>query len=255
MRVIQIPVLADNYTYLIICEKTDKAAVVDSPDASATRNAAKKANVELVAIIDTHHHWDHIGANEDFLSKQKIPVYAGSKDQDRIYGLSNPLDEGDEVKIGSLSFKILFIPGHTRAHIAYVGHGAVFCGDTLFVGGCGRLFEGSPEQMVNSLTKLKNLPDETKVYCMHEYTQKNLEFALTVEPNNPALKEKYDEVISKRKQNQPTVPSTIGEEKTYNPFLRWDSPELIENVKKDNPGISDDPVSIFEATRSMKDFF
>ena len=182
-------------------------------------------------------------------------VYGGAYDQNRIYGLNHPLKEGDEVRLGELKFKILDIPGHTLGHIAYYGHGVVFCGDTLFVGGFGRLFEGTAKQMFDSLSKLKNLPDDTKVYCMHEYSQKNLEFALILEPNNPALLKKYREVCAKRKRGESTVPSTIGEEKSYNPFLRWDSEELTANVGALLAAPLHDPVDIFAATRALKDKF
>lgn len=255
MRVIQVPVLADNYTYLVIDDESGLTAAVDTPDAAATRNAVKKADVQLAAIFDTHHHWDHSGGNQGLLDRQHLPVYGGKYDVGRIHGLSHPLEENDRVKLGSLTFEILDIPGHTLGHIAYYGHGAVLCGDTLFVGGCGRLFEGTPEMMLDSLTKLKNLPDDTKMYCMHEYTEKNLEFALTLEPTNPALQKKYREVLEKRKKGESTVPSTIGEEKSYNPFLRWDSPELIKHLKKRFPKINTDPVTLFAAIRSLKDSF
>lgn len=255
MRVVQIPVLNDNYTYLIICEKTKFAAVVDSPDAPATRNQVKKSGAELRYIFNTHHHWDHTGANEDLLSKAKLEVYASEYDQERISGVTHSLKAGDEVFCGELKFKVLFIPGHTLGHIAFYGHGAVFCGDTLFSGGCGRLFEGTPKMMFDSLNQLKQLPDETLVYCMHEYTLANLEFALTVEPNNKALKEKFEKVRLARSNHESTVPSTIGEEKTYNPFLRADSPELIENLKIKKPDLSDDPVEIFAFLRKLKDEF
>lgn len=147
MRVLQIPVLQTNYVYVVICEKTNQAFVIDSPDAPATRNALKKENVEFVAIVDTHHHWDHVGGNEDLLkSHPHITIYGSAFDKGRVPGLSQTLVEGDTFNMGSLSFKILDIPGHTLGHIALYGHGALFCGDTLFLGGCGRLFEGTAEE-------------------------------------------------------------------------------------------------------------
>lgn len=255
MRVVQIPTLLDNYTYLVICGETGKCGIVDSPDSQATIDVIERAKVAPAAILSTHHHWDHVGGNEELARKYNIPVYGGENDKDRLPGLIHPLKEGDSVTIGSLTLKILFIPGHTKGHIAYVTDGAVFCGDTLFAAGCGRLFEGTPERMVSSLTKLKNLPDDTKVYCGHEYTQKNLEFALTLEPENPSAQKKYDEVVAKRKKGESTVPTTIAEEKSYNPFLRWDSPELIVNLKKKIPALKTDPVTIFAATRHLKDHY
>lgn len=255
MRVIQIPTLFDNYTYLILCEKTGESAIVDSPDAEATIEVIKREGVNPVSIFSTHHHLDHVGGNIDLVQWKKMRVYGGKSDEGRIPKLTDPLCEGDTVTLGELKFKIIDIPGHTRGHIAFVTEEAVFCGDTLFLAGCGRLFEGTPEQMISSLTKLKNLPDNTKVYCGHEYSQKNLEFAQLLEPKNQALQKKYEEVLEKRKINQSTVPSTMEEERSYNPFFRWDSPELIENVCQKKPGLKKDPISIFAATRELKDKF
>ncbi len=255
MRVVQIPTLFDNYTYLLICEKTGQTAIVDSPDAEATLAVIRREGVDPVAIFSTHHHMDHVGGNEELIAFKKMPVYGGLNDRQRIPCLTHPVEEGDQISLGSLIFRVMDIPGHTRGHIAYVGEGAVFCGDTLFAGGCGRLFEGSAEQMVFSLGKLKNLPNPTAVYCGHEYTQKNLEFALTLEPDNQSLQTKYAEVVDLRKKSKPTVPTTIGEEKSYNPFLRTESPELITNLKKKIPGLKDDRLSVFVAVRKMKDGF
>lgn len=277
MRVVQIPTLLDNYTYLVICEKTGKCGIVDSPDAGATITVIEREKVAPATILSTHHHWDHVGGNEELARKYNIPVYGGENDKGRLPGLTHPLKENDTITIGNVTLKILLIPGHTKGHIAYVyspspsplpsrkggkmpleggrGEGAVFCGDTLFAAGCGRLFEGTPEQMVASLTKLKNLPDDTKVYCGHEYTQKNLEFALTLEPENRSARKKYNEVLAKRKRGESTVPTTIAEEKSYNPFLRCESPELIENLKKKIPGLKIDPVSVFTAARDLKDHY
>jgi len=220
MKIIQIPVLQDNYAYLAICEITGLAAVIDSPDAPAVRNAAKRAGVEIVAIFNTHHHWDHIGSNEDLLSKKKMSVYASAYDKDRVPGVTSLVADGMTIALGDLRFDVIEAPGHTLGHVLYYGHGALFCGDTLFVGGCGRLFEGTPEQMVESLRKIASLPQHTQIYCAHEYTQKNLEFCLQLNPENIALQKKYEDVIALRKKNLPTVPTTLAEELAYNPFLR-----------------------------------
>lgn len=255
MKIVQIPALQDNYIYLIICEKTGQAAIVDSADAPLTRNTAKKNNVSIEAIFNTHHHWDHAGGNSDLVSKKPdLKVFASHYDKDRIDCVTKTVGEGDSVSIGELKFSVMDIPGHTLGHIAYYGNGVLFCGDTLFVSGCGRLFEGTPAQMFDSLSKIKNLPDETIVYCAHEYSQSNLKFALTLEPSNKKLMEKIKEVEAKRANGESTVPTTLAEELSYNPFLRWDAPELMTSVIKQT-GCGNSPLEIFTATRKLKDNF
>ena len=169
--------------------------------------------------------------------------------------MTHPVDEGDEVAVAGLKARALFIPGHTTGHVAYLFGDNLFCGDTLFTAGCGRLFEGTAEQMHASLSKLMRLPENTLVYCGHEYTEKNLEFALTVEPGNPKLAARLKNVRSLRAQGLPTVPSTIAEEKETNPFLRWESREIRENLKKRFPNLSLNPVSVFAQVRQLKDQF
>jgi len=255
MRVVQIPLLRDNYAYLVVCEATREAAVVDPSEAGPVLRQVEKEEVNLKAILNTHHHWDHTGGNADLLQRFSLRVYGHRRDQGRIPGLTHPLDEGDEVVIGKLQAKVLFIPGHTKGHIAYLFPGGLFCGDTLFVAGCGRLFEGSAEEMHSSLNKLKDLPTETLVYCGHEYTEKNLQFALTLEPDNPRLAEKIQRVRSLRARGLSTVPSTMAEERETNPFLRWDSREIHQNLERSFPDLSPDPVSVFARTRELKDKF
>jgi hydroxyacylglutathione hydrolase len=187
------------------------------------------------------------------LERYALHVYGHRNDRGRIPGLSDPLEEGDEVSIGKLRSKVFFIPGHTQGHVAYLFANRLFCGDTLFIAGCGRLFEGTAEQMLTSLTKLKQLPPDTLVYCGHEYTQKNLEFALTLEPHNPKLREKLERVRSLRAQNLSTVPSTIAEEIDTNPFLRWDSHEIRENLRQRFPSAGTEPVEVFAKVRELKD--
>jgi hydroxyacylglutathione hydrolase len=257
MRVIQIPVLQDNYQYLLICEKTGEAAAIDAPDAPAVAKVARQEGVKLVAVWNTHHHWDHIGANEELVSRFDVPVYCSAYDfeQGRVPCAKQALHEGDEVRVGNLVFRILEIPGHTLGHIAYVGEGVVFCGDTLFAGGCGRLFEGTPAQMQNSLSKLMALPDETLVYCMHEYTEKNLDFALTLEPENEDLKRKRREVLVKRQKGKSTVPTTLAEEKSYHPFLRTGKPSLTATLTQLGLSSNADAVETFRLIRELKDQF
>lgn len=258
MRTIPIPVLSDNYTYLIIDETTGASALVDCPDAKPALRRVEAERAQLRAVLCTHHHWDHVGANADLRAAvPDLAVYGSATEGARIPELTHPLAEGDEVAIGRSVARVLSIPAHTRGHIAYFFPDdlSVFCGDTLFVGGCGRVFEGTAAEMVSSLRKLMALPDETKVYCGHEYTETNLRFALTLEPNNGALRAKYDRVTSARAAEKPTVPSTIAEERATNPFLRLDSPELQESLRRTHPDLADDPVAVFAAARTLKDAF
>lgn len=256
MKIVQIPVLKDNYTYLLICAETGQAAVVDSPEAAPVLLAAEREGVDLVAILNTHHHGDHVGANQELLANRDLEVFGHVSDRDRIPGMTRGLEEGDRVTVGRLTSRVLFVPGHTRAHIAYLFDDVMFCGDTVFVGGCGRLFEGTPEQMYHSLNrKISALSDETRMYCAHEYTEKNLSFALTLEPGNRLLQEKMQRVREARSRGESTVPSTLGEEKSYNPFFRCDSPEIYENLSKKAGNVPKDPVAVFTRVRELKDRF
>lgn len=255
MKIIQIPLLRDNYGYLLVCEKTNRAAIVDPSEADPVLRRVEQEKVELAAILNTHHHRDHTGGNEGLLGQRKLQVYGHQSDQGRIFGMTNGLAEGDEIRVGELTGKVFFIPGHTTGHVAYLFDNNLFCGDTLFTAGCGRLFEGTPEQMHASLKKLMALPDNTKVYCGHEYTESNLRFALSVEPNNPKLLARFERVQGQRTRGLATVPSTMEEEKLTNPFLRWDSKEIQASVIFAKPATGRDPVSIFGAVRKMKDAF
>jgi hydroxyacylglutathione hydrolase len=255
MRVVQIPLLRDNYGYLVVSEETGDAAVIDPSEAEPVLARIEKEKVTPRAILNTHHHRDHTGGNAGLLARFRLEVYGHMEDKERIHGLTHPVDEGDEITLGSLKARILFIPGHTKGHVAYLFDNNLFCGDTLFTAGCGRLFEGSAEQMQASLSKLMRLPLDTLVYCGHEYTEKNLEFALTLEPGNPKLIERLKSARSERAKARSTVPSTMAEEKETNPFLRWDSQEIQENLKKQFPNLTLDPVSIFAHVRQLKDQF
>ncbi len=228
MRVIPIPQLSDNYAYLIIDEPTKEAGIVDCAEAEPVLRVLREHGVRLAAILPTHHHFDHIGGNEDLLKQLPLDVYGYAGQGQRIPGCTREVREGDTIHIGQLTARIIFIPAHTTGHVAYYfeSERAVFTGDTLFAGGCGRLFEGDAAMMLQSLSKLLALPDETRVYFGHEYTEKNLRFALTLEPNNAALREKQAWAIAQGRQNQPTTPTTIAAEKATNPFFRWSSPEL-----------------------------
>ena len=255
MKIHQIPLLRDNYGYLVVCEKTKQAAIVDPSEADPVLRRIEQERVEPVAILNTHHHRDHTGGNQGLLAIHKLKVYGHKSDQERIYGMSDGVDEGATIQIGELKGSVFFIPGHTTGHVAYLFENNLFCGDTLFTAGCGRLFEGTPEQMHGSLKKLMSLPDNTQVYCGHEYTESNLRFAMTMEGNNPKVAARYERVQGLRARGTSTVPSTMEEEKLTNPFLRWDSKEIQASVKAAASGNRADPVSIFAAVRKMKDAF
>jgi hydroxyacylglutathione hydrolase len=255
MRIHQIPLLRDNYGYLLVCEKTNDAAIIDPSEAEPVLQRIDQEKVRLTTILNTHHHRDHTGGNEELLANGKLAVYGHESDQGRIPGLTHGLKDGDEIRVGELQAEVLYTPGHTTGHVAYLFDNALFCGDTLFTAGCGRLFEGTPEQMHASLSRLMALRDDTKIYCGHEYTESNLRFALTLEPRNPKVAARYERVQAQRARGVPTVPSTLEEEKQTNPFLRWDSKEIQASVKAAAPGQRMDPVSIFASVRKLKDAF
>lgn len=258
MSIIAVPQLSDNYAYLIVDEASKQCGVVDCAEAAKVLDAVRQHGLKLVAVLPTHWHFDHVGGNEYLVrALPELRVYGAVGERGRIPAQNHQVDDGDTVEIGSLRGFVIGIPAHTNGHIAY--HfpqlNAVFTGDTLFVAGCGRVFEGKAANMVESLAKLAALPDNTQVYCGHEYTEKNLKFALTLEPNNEALKAKYEWARKKRGAGESTIPSTIGEEKQFNPFLRTASAELRASLKKIDPSISDDKVAIFAKARELKDKF
>lgn len=228
MLVTILPCLHDNYAYLLRGPERDAAVVVDPGEAAPVLRACAKEGLELCAILATHHHWDHIGGVEDLLHRSPaLRVYAHAVDQGRVPGLTHGLTDGSVVVEAGLELRALHVPGHTRGAIAYVGHGCAFTGDTLFAAGCGRLFEGTAAELYASLNhKLARLPPTTRVYCGHEYTAKNLDFALAVEPSNAAVEARRADVRGLRARGCPTVPTTIGAELATNPFLRTDSAEI-----------------------------
>jgi hydroxyacylglutathione hydrolase len=255
MKIIQIPLLRDNYGYLLVCEKSREAAIIDPSEAEPVLKRAEQEKVNLKAILNTHHHRDHTGGNEGILAQHTLEVYGHKSDGARIFGLTQGVDEGDEINIGDLSGRVLFVPGHTTGHVAYLFGNNLFSGDTLFTAGCGRLFEGTAEQMHASLKKLIALPDDTKVYCGHEYTESNLRFAVTLEPKNHKLVSRFERVQGLRTRGASTVPAILEEEKQTNPFLRWDSKELQASLKSQAPDLRLDPVSVFAKVRQLKDSF
>jgi hydroxyacylglutathione hydrolase len=257
VRVVPVPQLADNYAYVIVDPATNDAAVVDCAEAPAVLAEVERQNARLRAVLATHHHFDHVGGNLDLLSRlPSLRIYGSAADAPRIPGITDRLADGDTLAVGSLRGRGILIPAHTSGHMAYyfADTKAVFTGDTLFAGGCGRLFEGDAAQMLGSLSRLAALPNDTSVYCGHEYTLKNLQFASELEPTNGDLRTKLAHVRALRERSQPTVPSTIGEEKATNPFLRTQSPELAASVRarvRDLP--LGDPVALFAAVRALKD--
>lgn len=248
-----IPALADNYVYLLREPESGLVAAVDPSEARPVFAALDRLGWRLTHILNTHHHWDHTGGNLELKEKTGALIVGPKADEARIPGIDVALAEGDEFKFGAESAQIFDIPGHTRGHIAFYfpRSKALFSGDTLFSLGCGRLFEGTPAQMWSSLSKLKRLPGDTKVFCGHEYTANNARFALTLEPKNPALNERAAEVHVLRGEGRPTVPALMGNEIAANPFLRADALELRRALNMETA----DPAEVFAEVRRRKDAF
>lgn len=257
LAVLAVPAFKDNYLWLI--HDGANAAVVDPGDAGPILAALARHRLALTAILLTHHHADHIGGVPHLLGQHAVPVIGPRNDG--ISGITQTVGEGDRVRVPGLDLElaVLDVPGHTRGHIAYVreqGRHWVFCGDTLFAGGCGRLFEGTPEQMAGSLAKLAALPGDTQVYCAHEYTLSNLRFAEAVEPGNEALQLRLRDEAAKRAAGLPTVPSTIELERGTNPFLRCQSPAIIGSLVQAGRVAPDaTPLQVFAALREWKNVF
>jgi hydroxyacylglutathione hydrolase len=253
-EIVPVGAFKDNYVWVLRKQDGDKrhAAVVDPGDARPVLEYLSREKLELSAILATHHHADHVGGIAELRRHRDVPVYGPRGEP--IPTLTHPVSEGDTVTLPELgvSFSVLDIPGHTRAHIAYYGAGALFCGDTLFACGCGRLFEGSAEQMYASLEKLRALPDDTRVYCGHEYTLANISFARSVDPSNEFLAKREQQASRLREAGKPTLPSTLGEEKATNPFLRCREPAVVESANKYLGSRVADPVRVFAAIREWK---
>ena len=257
MDIHRVAAFRDNYIFVLHDARSHQAVVVDPGDAQPVLQTLETLGATLTAILNTHHHSDHVGGNRQLLERFPMAqVYGGAADRGRIPGQTHWLEEGDRVSVCDRQAEVFFVPGHTRAHIAYyfapaasTGWGELFCGDTLFAGGCGRLFEGTPQQMVESLGKLRQLPDTTRVWCAHEYTLNNLKFAVTVDGANTALRDRLERVQAARALNQPTVPADLGLEKQTNPFLRWDETALQRATG------SASAVQTFARLRGKKDLF
>ena len=253
MNIEIIPCLNDNYSYIIQDEKTNLVGVVDPSDFYPIDRFLSKKYKKLDYILNTHHHFDHIGGNEKLKSKYNSKIVGSKIDYERIPGLEILLNDDSDFIFGNIKFKIIFVPGHTSGHIAFYSEQEkiVFTGDTLFSLGCGRLFEGTAKQMFSSLLKIKNLPGETQIFCGHEYTNNNLRFCLEFEKENEALKSKRDWIKERLSNGLPTIPVTLNEELKTNIFLRCDNIEIKKDLKM--TGASDELV--FEKLRNLKDNF
>jgi len=257
IEIIGIPALKDNYIWMLYDPKTEKAIVVDPGEADPVLKVLSDKNLALTTILLTHHHSDHCGGVPRLLEHFKVPVY-GSKREDTPY-CTHPVEEGDIIDLRTAglggSSKVLDIPGHTLGHIAYVTEKMLFCGDTLFTAGCGRLFEGTAEMMYHSLSKLKSLPVDTKIYCGHEYTLANLRFALSLEPNNEDIVKRFSKSTHQREKGESTVPSTLDLELKTNPFLRTHVSEVIFEAERISGQKLLKNIDIFRIIRKMKDEF
>lgn len=249
----QIPVLNDNYVYLVREPESGAVGVVDPAVADPVLAEADRLGWRITHILNTHHHGDHVGGNRAIQAATGCTTVGPRADAARIPGIEVEVGDGDAYTFGAETAQVFDVPGHTRGHIAFwfPESKALFCGDTLFALGCGRLFEGTPQQMWRSLGKLRALPDDTRVYCAHEYTQANARFALTVDPGNDALAARSREIDRARADGKPTVPSLLGEEKATNPFLRADDAMLAAEVGLQGA----DPVAVFAEVRGRKDRF
>lgn len=253
IEVIPVPALEDNYAYLIADRGNGRAVAVDPSEAAPVRAALEREGLELAAIWCTHHHWDHVAGVAELARGLEVIGSAYDAKERRIPGQSRGLGDGEALDFGGVRWEILEIPGHTLGAIAFFGGGHVMTGDTLFLAGCGRVFEGTMAQMRASLAKLRALPDETRVWCGHEYTEKNLEFAHAIDPGEPAIATRLEQVRATRAEGRPTVPGTISEEKRINPFLRWESPALRAFAA--GRGAAEDDDQVFARLREAKDAF
>ena len=248
-----IPCLSDNYSYVIVDEETNLVGVIDPSEFESINNFLSKKYKKLDYILNTHHHFDHVNGNKELKLKYNSKIVASKIDREKIPGIDILLDTNDNFIFGNTHFNIIFVPGHTKGHIAFYSQKekVIFTGDTLFSLGCGRIFEGTSKQMYDSLKKIKKLPKDTKIYCGHEYTENNLQFCLKYEKKNKALKIKLNWIKEKLNRGMPTIPITLGEELKTNIFLRCENIEL----KKDLNMIDASDELVFGKLRNLKDDF
>ncbi|MEM7605617.1 MAG: hydroxyacylglutathione hydrolase [Myxococcota bacterium] len=258
LEVHQVPAWKDNLVWVLRCVKTNACAVVDGPLAEGALELIDGEGWKLTAVLNTHTHPDHVGINRDLHRRGRLAgleVCGPAGDATRVPGITKPVDEGDEVRVGEVVGKVWRTDGHLNGHVSFLFDGLLFCGDTLFGAGCGYLFDGPPEAMAASLRRLATLPEDTLVCCAHEYTEDNLRFAWSVNPSNAALKARIQTVFALRARGECSVPSTVGEERATNPFIRTADKELRRSVgeafERDLTSASDDDV--FAATRALKD--
>ena len=254
LKIIPIQAIRDNYIWTIYDSNSKQAIVLDPGEAQPAIQELSRLSLSLSAILITHHHFDHTDGIASLLNRWNVPVYGANNSP--IEYITNKISEGDTLDLmPNLQLKVLEIPGHTLDHVAYYGNNMLFCGDTLFAGGCGGIFEGTAEQMWNSLKKIAKLPQKTLIYCAHEYTEKNLKFASQIEPNNNDLKQRIMKTKELRTQKLPTIPSTLKLELKTNPFLRINNPSIIKTIEKHYKNNNFSAIELFERLRSWKNGF
>lgn len=253
LHIRQFACLQDNYGFLIQCSETGACAAIDTPESGRILAEAREAGWTIGAIWNTHHHFDHAGGNDAIRGETGCDIIAPAAEAAAIGHVDRKVSHGDTVRLGNLEAQVIDVGGHTLGHIAYwfEAERVLFCGDALFALGCGRMFEGTPEQMQAGLARLRALPDDAVVWCAHEYTAVNAKFALSVDPDNAALAAYAEEVFARRERGEPTVPTTLGREKQCNPFLRWDDPSIRARLGMEEAS----DAAVFAALRKAKDDF